>query len=566
MTKIQDQSLKITPLGGLNEYGKNMFVFEAIKDQKKQAIIVDAGILYPGLDSPGVDYVLADYKYLADTGTKIEALVLTNVHEAHSGGAHHLINKCKIKTVIGSKLALELVKLRLDTNLEINWIIFEDRTKIELGDFSILPIRFSTCSQESFGIFVEVFDARVFYTSSFKIDQSSSDGSKTDLYSLCEIGSMAMEAGRQVDLMISDSANVEKDGYSKSELDIVSALRNVITNHPSRVLINTYNANTIRIQNIFRLAEASDRKIALLNKDAREICSALKLASLLTYDQNNLISIKDLDRYPDNEILILSTVPEGAALRELEKIAYDKSLEIQIKEGDLVINSADLPPGTLRLMAQISDQFFLKKVKIISPKEALVHVENHALIEELKFMFNLIRPKNFMPALGETRHLVRHAKLAVETGFDPGSIFVLDNGDQIEIKNSNFQIKSHINVDQILFNDQQDFQVDTKIVKERESLAKEGLVTIAFAINKKNKVVSGPIFSARACTFSNNKEWRAFCLMNSQDLIRAIEAHGEENPSADIEAYQNVAREFMNHIIKTQIGKKPSVIVMASQV
>ena len=184
----------------------------------------------------------------------------------------------------------------------------------------------------------------------------------------------------------------------------------------------------------------------------------------------------------------------------------------------------------------------------------------------MKFLFNLIRPKHFVPAMGEARLLVQHAKLAVDSGVDPGSIFILDNGDQIKIYNGRLEVTEHINTDQVLYTDSQDYHLDTKVLKERDALAKEGVVTLSFAINKKNTVVSGPSFSARACTFSNNKEWRAFCLMNSADIVHEIEQLPEDMPNAKIEDFQNTAREFLNRIIKTQIGKKPSVIVLASQI
>jgi ribonuclease J len=217
-------------------------------------------------------------------------------------------------------------------------------------------------------------------------------------------------------------------------------------------------------------------------------------------------------------------------------------------------------------MAQISDALYLKKVNIIGGRNANVHVESHAMTEELKFMFNLLRPKYFIPMVGETRQLMRHAKLAVDTGFDPGSIFILDNGDQIELNNGSLQVMGQINTGEILFSDSQDFQVDQKIVKERDSLAQDGVVSVAFTLNKKKQVVSGPVFSAKACTFSNNKEWRAFCLMNTPDLIDEVENLAIENPKAKLEDFQDLIREKMNHLIKTQIGKKPSVVVLANQV
>lgn len=561
--------LKITALGGLHEIGKNMYIFEAISsDDKSELIVVDAGVLFPGHDSPGVDYTFPELDYLVKRQDSVKALILTNAKEFHCGGAHHLINRLNIRKVIGSKLAIETTKIRLEQDLieKVEWLEFKTREAVNFDELKLTPLKITSPSAESYCIYVEAYGSKVFYSSSYKIDQSALEQNKTDLLGISQMGCEAFESGEQVDLMLADSANVETEGYSLSETELPNKFRTILETSAGRVIVNTYNSNTIRLQSLFNLAKQSSRKVALINKDAREIVNAAVNAGVLSYDNEDLVSIKEIDNYKDSEILAICTAPEGEALRELENIGFDKSLEIQVKEGDVVVNSGDLPPGTVRVMAQISDQLFLKKVNIIGGANAGVHAHSHALTEEMKFLFNIVRPKYFVPIIGETRHLVRHAKLAVDSGMDPGSIFILDNGDHIELEDGNLRVSGHVDIGQILFNDSQDFHVDKKLIKERDSLAKEGVVTVSFSMNKKNQVVSGPIFSAKACTFSNNKEWRAFCLMNCQDLIDAVEIHGQENPSASIDDFQDIAREHMNRIIKTQIGKKPAVVVLANQI
>ncbi len=567
--EITRNSLTITALGGLHETGKNMFVLEAKRVGKDtDYLILDAGVHYPGNEAPGVDYTLADYQYLINKSNHIKAMILSSVHEYNAGGAHHIINKCNIKKVIGSKLALAVCKQKLapDTVEKIEWQEFTSREAIQVDSFKVIPFRITSSSSESYAVAIESGNSRMFYSGTYKIDQTPTDGLKTDVVGITQYSSACVAAGNDIDLMISDSTNVELEGYSKSELELMRTLKKLIASKKSRIIINTYNSNTIRIQNLFTIAKELGKKVALLNKECRETCLAAKTAACLTYDESLLISIKEVDNYPDDQLLIICTAPEGEALQELVKLAYDRSLELQIKKGDVVINSADLPPGTVRIMAQISDELFLKEAEIIGGKNANVHVESHALTEEMKLLFNLVRPQYFIPGLGETRLLVRHAKLAVETNFDPGAIYILDNGDQIDINDNGVEVLGHIQTGNILFNNSQDFHVDTKIIKERESLAVEGIVTVSFSLNKKNKVIAGPTFSAKACTFSNNKEWRVFCLMNSQDIIDAVETLSEDNPKANIEDFQNVVRDHMNRIIKTQIGKKPSVIVLATQI
>lgn len=556
-------SLTITPLGGLHEIGKNMFIFEA----RDEMIIIDAGVYFPGHDSPGIDYTMADYNYLIKRADKVKALFLTSVDDFHIGGAHHVIKKLNIKKIYGSKLALELMKVKLgeEQAKKREWIAYESRQVIQESNFEVKPIFMTSCSHANYSLYIKVGKSKVFYSGSFKIDQTPINGIKTDVVGLTEIGCEAKEDNNGINLYLGDSVNVEKEGYSRSESTLVNRFEEILSNSPGRIIFNTYTENTIRIQNLLRVADRLGRKVALLNKETKDMIEALLKAEILDPNRK-FYNLQDLAEINDSEILILSSASEGEAIKELENIAFDKNPLFLLKEGDTLVNSGDLPPGTVRVMAQISDALFLKKVHIIGGRNANIHVESHAMTEELKFMFNLLRPEFFIPIVGETRHLVRHAKLAIDTGFDPGAIFLLDNGEQVRLTDGKLELKGKVDTSEILFSDSQDFQVDNKIVKERDGLAQDGVVTVAFTINKKKKVVSGPVFSAKACTFSTNKEWRAFCLMNSTDIVDEIENLSEEKPKATIEDFQDLVREKMNHLIKTQIGKKPSVVVLANQV
>lgn len=570
MTKKQEktqenpkENLKITALGGLHEIGKNNFIFEA----NDEILVVDSGVYFPGHDSPGIDYTVSDYNYLIQNVKKIKAIFITSVDDFHMGGAHHLINKLSIKNIYGSSLALELLKVKLGEQAKEkhNFFEYESRKKIHEGSFTVTPLFMTSSSHANYSLHIEANGNTVFYSGSFKIDQTPIDNHKTDVVGITELGCEAREQGKGVDLYLGDSANVEKEGYSRSESELIKRFEEILSNSAGRIIFNTYTENTIRIQNLLRVADRLGRKVSLLNKETKDMIEALLNAKIIDPNRKfvNLQEIKDLK---DSEVLVLSTASEGEALKELEKIAFDEHSQFQVKEGDTIVNSGDLPPGTVRVMAQISDALFLKKANIIGGRNANIHVESHAKTEELKFIFNILRPRFFVPMVGETRHLVKHAKLAVETGFDPGSIFILENGDQIELYNNNLEISGKLNTNEILYSDSQDFQVDTKIVKERDALAQDGIVTVSFTLNKKNQIVAGPMFSAKACTFSNNKEWRAFCLMNTIELIDEIENLNEENPKSDLNDFQDAVREKMNHLIKTQIGKKPSVVVLANQI
>ncbi len=577
--------LRLAALGGLAEIGRNMWLYVASEqthaiptedepkpkeDRNAEYLLVDAGNSYPGHDAPGVDYIVPDCKFLEKKQSQIQALVLTSVHEAHSGGAHHMIKKFNIKRVIGSRLTLEQVKPRVDNADTISWEYFTGRQPISAGNFTITPFHITSSSLETYAIAVQAGSNTVFYSGSYKIDQTRLDNNKTDMagifaFSATDLPPDSQEPG-PIDLYLGCSAGVETDGYTSSELEVYQRCKSIFKTEDTRVIINTYSSNSVRLLLLLQAAQETKRKVAFHGQEVKEVYEAITAAGLYQDTNKNIISIKDLNNYPDKEMLIITSAPEGNALRELEIIAYGKSLEMELKAGDMVVNSADAPPGTIRIMANIADQLFLKKVRLTGGRAAGVHSSTHAYCEEMKFMFNLTRSRYFSPVIGESRQLARHAKLAVDTGYDPAAIVMIENGDLIEVFNSEVRVVGKLETGEILVNHKQDFHLDDKIIKERETIALEGVVTVSFSINKKKRLVSGPVFTARACTFSANKEWKVFCLLNTPEIVNAIDNLTKNNAKADLEEYQRVVREHMNKVIKQQIGKKPAVVVFASEV
>jgi ribonuclease J len=567
------RTLRMLALGGLHELGKNMFVFESYDDKEpknSEYIIIDAGLRHYGHDNPGIDYAIADFNYLKNKKERIKALILSSPNYRHCGGAHQLICSLEIKNVYGPQIALELVKLELnpETVSKISWHKLESRVALDLSPFTIKPFFITSPNADSYALLIEAHKKKVFYSGSFKLDQTPLYGEKTDIAGILAAMPTQTEFGRAIDLYIGCSTNVETSGYSLSELELVPNFKRILSQNSSkRILINTYDSNFTRIQLFLNLAKEFNRKVALLHRNIRKAINAGRASGLLTFDEELLISISEIGNYKDSEILILTSSAEDLALEGLELVAFNKSVEFILREGDVVINSGDLPAGTVRIMAQISDQCFLKEVQIIGGKNASVHVESYALTEELKFMFNVVKPHYFIPALGETRQLVKHAKLAVETGFDPGSILILDNGDLVEFADNNIvKVIEQIKYEEVLYSTLDHYELEDHIIKSRDVISREGVVIISFSINKNKKIVSGPVFSAKACTFSKNKEWRAFCMFNTQPIAEAVENLFTGKPSATLDECESIIKNLMDKVIKQQIGKRPELIVVANQI
>lgn len=568
-----DRTLRILALGGLHELGKNMFVFESFDEKEpknSEYLIIDAGLRHFGHDNPGIDYAIADFNYLKNKKDRIRGLILSSASYRHCGGAHQIINSLKIKNIYGPQAALELVRLELrDEALSgINWHKLESRQTLNINPFTIQTFYVNSSTGDSYALLIEAHSKKVFYSGSFKLDQTPLYGEKTDITGMLTAMPTQTEFSKAVDLYIGCSTNVEQQGYSLSELDLVGNFRKIFSQNDSkRIIINTYDSNFIRIQLFFNLAKEFKRKIGLLHRDIRRTVNIGKKSGLLNFDDEIIINISEVNDYKEGEILILTAAAEDLALESLELLAFNRSSEFILKAGDVLVNSVDLPAGTVRMMAQISDQCFLKEVQIIGGKNAGVHVEPYALTEELKFMFNVVRPKYFIPGLGETRQLVRHAKLAVETGFDPGSILILDNGDLVELSDTGVvKVVEQIPYEEILFSTLDHYELEEHIVKARDIISREGVVIISFSINKSKKIVTGPVFSAKACTFSKNKEWRAFCMVNTQAIVEAVENLFTGKPSATLEECEKIVKDLMDKTIKQHIGKRPEIIVVASQI
>ncbi len=575
--------LRLAALGGLQEIGRNMWVYtasnrphiaandkESPEDKNIEYLIVDAGNSYPGHDAPGVDYIVPDCKFLENKKAKIQALVLTSVHESHAGGAHHIIKKLNIRRVIGSRLAVEQVRSRVENASDISWEYFESRQPIQASRFTLTPFYITSSSLESYALAIQAGDNTVFYSGTYKIDQTRLDNHKSDIAGMLAFNASDLAADSQdpgpVDLYLGCSAGAENEGYSISELEMYHRFKSLLKVEEGRVIVNTYSSNSVRLLMLLQAAIDTKRKVAFHGQEVKEAYEAIIAAGLYEDTAKNIISMKDTNDHEDSKILIITSAPEGNALRELEFIAYGRSLEIELKNTDTVVNSADAPPGTIRVMAQIADQLFLKNVKLIGGRNAGLHSGSYACTEEMKFMFNLTRSRYFTPVIGESRQLSRHAKLSVDTGYDIGGIVMIENGDILEVFKHEVRLVGKVETGEILVNHKQDFHLDDKIIKERETIALEGVVTVSFSINKKKRLVSGPVFTARACTFSNNKEWKVFCLLNTPEIANAIENLNRTNPKADIEEFQKVVREHMNKVIKQQIGKKPAVVVFASEI
>lgn len=490
-----DNVLSVIPLGGVEEIGLNMTVFEYGND----IIIVDAGLMFPEEDMLGVDFVIPDFSYIFDNREKVKGIILTHGHEDHTGALPFLLKKIAT-SVYGTPLTLGLVREKLrEHHLEkIALIPVKPRDIINLGVFSIEFVRVTHSIVDGVGLGIQTPVGLIVHTGDFKLDPTPVDGQLMDFHKFTEYG----EKGTL--LLLSDSTNAERGGFTFSEKEVRRVFEDIFSNAPGRIIISTFASNIHRIQQAVDVAVKYGRKVIMCGKS---IVSNAQIALDLGYlklPENTWLRLEDLKRLKDHEVVIITTGSQGEPMSVLSRIATGEHKTISIKEGDTVILSARMIPGNEQSIGRIINHLFRRGANVIYEKVSEVHVSGHASKEELKLMLNLVRPKYFMPIHGEYRHLVYHTKLAEKLGIPKENIFIPENGEVLEITNEGAYINGKVNSGRVFIDGKGIGDVEDMVLRDRHRLAHDGIVLILLAIEKlTGNVISGPDVISRGFIFED---------------------------------------------------------------
>ena len=553
----QKEILRAIPLGGHGEIGKNSWVFE----YKDEIIIVNFGMTLPPHDLTGVDLVFPSTTYLIDNQEKIKGLILTSAHDDSSGGVFYLLQKVQIPKIWGSKLALETVKNQLPKDIKLpETEEIEARKEFQIGNnFTIKPFRNNSVLPDTYSLTIENPSGNVLYTGSFKIDQTPPDKMLFDYYSCSQAG----EDG--VDLLISDSTNIESLGYSQSESSITKRFDELFRDSNSRVIIVGFANHLHKYQIIFNLAKKHNKKVLLCGDYIiNKIQSAVRTNFIKT-DKDLFVQAKDIENIKDKELVIVASGKYGNFLTALMEIARQEHPTIKLKPKDIVVISANPPPGTTRILAHTIDQLFVQKVQVVGGKGQGIHVSGHAAQEEAKFILTLTKPRSFVPSHGEERHLVIYASLAENMGISSNDIHILKNGDVLELREQVARVTNKVPAQSIYYNQAQRLEIDEITMKERQSLSEEGTITVALTIDEEKNIIAGPQILAEACSFAKGKDWRAFCL-GTIELIKEAIKQSVERDEKDILKIKSTVRDTTNKAVLELIGKRPLINVAIQEV
>ncbi|MFN3396011.1 MAG: ribonuclease J, partial [Thermodesulfovibrionales bacterium] len=487
--------LSIIPLGGVEEIGLNSTVIEYGDD----LILIDAGLMFPEEDMLGVDFVIPDFSYVLDNKEKIKGILITHGHEDHTGALPFLMKEIDVP-IYGTPLTLGLIKEKLkEHNLEhIRLIPVRPRDIIQLGIFEIEFVRVTHSIVDGVGLGIKTPLGRIVHTGDFKLDPTPVDGQLMDFHKFAEFG----EDGTL--LLLSDSTNAERGGFTFSEKEVRRAFEDIFSKAKGRIIIATFATNIHRIQQAIDVAVMFGRKVILCG---RSIVNNSQIALDLGYlkiPRDTWLRLEDLGTLKDEEVVIITTGSQGEPMSVLSRIATGEHKTIKVKEGDTVILSAKIIPGNERSIGKIINHLCRRGANVIYEKVSEIHVSGHASKEELKLMLNIIRPRYFMPIHGEYRHLAFHAQLAEKVGIPRENIFILENGDILEVTEEGARKNGKVNSGMVFIDGRGISGVEDVVLRDRRRLAHDGIVLVLLTVEKlTGNIVSGPDIISRGFIFED---------------------------------------------------------------
>ena len=545
------QKLKIIPLGGLNEIGKNLTVVEYADEM----IVIDSGLAFPDDELLGVDIVIPDISYLVKNADKIKGIVLTHGHEDHIGALPYVLKSLNVP-VYGTRLTIGLVELKLKEHgilNESNLITIKAGSIIKLGEyFKVEFIRVNHSIADSVGLAITTPMGIIVHTGDFKIDATPIESEMIDLVRFGEIGK------RGVLLMMSDSTNVERRGFTMSESTVGERFDDIFTNHPfHRIIVATFSSNIHRVQQIINAAVKHGRKIAISGRSMRNVMDVAMELGYVHIPAGTLIELDDIKNYKPGQLVIITTGSQGEPMSALTRMANSDHKSVDLHRGDLVIFSSSPIPGNEKAVFNLINDLFKKEVDVIYESLSEVHVSGHACSEELKIMLRLVKPKYFMPVHGEHRHLVKHAQLGETVGIEPQNVFVADIGDVLEIDDSGAKIKEKVTSGRVLVDGYGVGDVGNVVLRDRKHLGEDGIMIVVLGLDELGNILSGPDIISRGFVYVRESE---DLIEEIKELVLSTVENCINKNSSDRNSMKNNVRNRLSDFLYEKTKRKPMIL------
>lgn len=546
--------LKIIPLGGLDGIGKNMTAFECGNDM----LLVDAGLMFPDDDQPGIDLVLPDYTYVLENEDKLRGIIITHGHEDHTGALPYLLQDLVHKVPIySSSLTLGFIEGKLSEHrirspklCEVN-----DGAHLDLGCFGVDFFSMTHSIPGALGVFIRTPQGTVLHTGDFKLDQTPIDGVTPDYRAINLFGSLG------VDLLMSDSTNATRPGFTQSEAAVGAALRHIIKNAQGRVFVASFSSHIHRLQQVCDCATAYGRKVVVTG---RSMVTNTKIARELGYlhvSNEDIVDAFEIDDIPDDKIVVLCTGSQGEPLSALARMANGEHKSLTITARDTVIISATPVPGNEKSVQAIINSLSRIGCDIYDKSNALVHVSGHGSQEELKLMLAMTNPTYFMPVHGEAVHLRAHAKLAQEMGMKEDHIFVVDNGDTLEMRSGKVRRGEPVESGIVYVDGLRIGDTEPAVLRDRQKLARDGIVTCVVTVSSRARKVGEIDISCRGVSFANDDA----LISDASDAVKeAIANVSGSGVSAD--SLRKTVRNCLSNFLWGQTHTRPMIIPVVMEV
>ena len=486
MEKAVSLPVSVYALGGLGEVGKNMYCIE----NDETIIIIDAGVKFPGLEFPGINYIVPDFTHLKNNRNKIKALFITHGHEDHIGGIPFLLQSVSIPVIYAPRLAAALIKNRLEEyriGERANIIEYDSDKKVKIDKFEVSFFRVTHSIPDSFGIVVDTPEGRIVSTGDFKIDLTPI-GKDIELTRIAEIGNEG------VNLLLSESTNAEQEGYTPSEKNVYDSIADIIKNAFGRLIVSTFSSNISRIQQVCEAAVSYGRKIAIVGRSMEKAVEISRSFGYIHVPDDSIIETEDIKRFPNNEILILCTGSQGESMAALSRIANGSHKDIHIMPGDTIVFSSSAIPGNGVMIDNVVNSLARAGAEVITNSILNdIHSSGHASKQELRLMLKLMKPKYFMPIHGEYRMQRLHSEMAQDLGVDKDKIFILDNGDSVTLSHGKVSKGYPVEHGTTYIDGKDINSLAEAVIEDRRVLMDDGMLVVTVSIDtKKNEIISAP--------------------------------------------------------------------------
>lgn len=554
--KNEKAKVKIIPLGGVNEIGKNLTAIE----YKNDIVVIDCGLKFPDEDMFGIDLVIPDITYLMKNKEKVSGIFLTHGHEDHIGALPYVLKQLNVP-VYGTKLTLGIVETKLKEHgllSSTELITVKPRDVIRLKSVSVEFIKTNHSIADSVAIAIHTPLGVVLHTGDFKVDYTPIDGEPMDFARFAELGKKGVLA------MMADSTNVERAGYTKSERIVGESLTRIFGKTKGRIIIATFASNIHRIQQIIDAASTYGRKVAVSGRSMENIINVAMELGYIEIDKENLVPIDQINKYNDNQVVIITTGSQGEPMSALARMAASEHRKVNIVEGDTIIISATPIPGNEKLVSRVINQLFKKGAEVIYDSLEDIHVSGHACQEELKLMQTLIKPKHFIPVHGEYRHLKQHGELAIKLGLDEKNVVIPDLGDVIEVTRNSIKKNGNVVAGQIFVDGLGVGDVGNIVLRDRKHLSQDGILTVVVTLSKENKaIVAGPDIISRGFVYVRESE----PLMDeARDIVKSILLECEEKKINDWATLKSRVRDELRSYLYEKTKRKPMILPIIMEI